>query len=180
LIVQSGVEFLLRGDSIPTDGSGHLLITDISLHNGQNSTDEDALFCHATKDVTMIREVHIGDWYLETDFETTTAYGKRIDGDNDRGWTRNREYAVNVSDIYYRLVRLKRVSKTAVEGKFTCHIPGDSNNNNRSLLILYPSELYASGNLLEQSFRIFSLVSGDSHRGGYCRSIQSPLYLHWW
>ena len=42
---QSGVEFLLRGDSIPTDG---LLITDISLYNGQNSTDEDALFCHST------------------------------------------------------------------------------------------------------------------------------------
>ena len=58
----TGVEFLLRGDSIPTDGSGCLLITDISLHNEQDSTsDEDALFCHSTKDVTIIREIDIGD-----------------------------------------------------------------------------------------------------------------------
>ena len=139
-ISYSGVEFLLRGDSIPTDGSGRVLITDISLHNGLTSTsDEDALFCHTTEDITIIREINIGDWYLEPDFQTTSAYGKRIDGDNDRGWTRNREYTVNVSGIFYRLVRLKRVSKTAVEGKFTCHIPNDGNNN-RSLLILYPSE----------------------------------------
>ena len=39
----------------------------------------------------------------------------------------------------YRVVRLKRVSETALEGKFTCQIPNDSNNNN-FLLILYPSE----------------------------------------
>jgi hypothetical protein len=157
-----GVEFLLRGVSIPTDGSGRLLITDISLRNGQNNTsDEDALFCHATKDVTMIREVHIGDWYLETDFETTTAYGKRIDGDNDRGWTRNREYAVNVSGVYYRLVRLKRVSETAVEGKFTCHIPGDSNNN-RSLLILYPilSVETVIEVVTEDQFRVHCISTG--------------------
>ena len=141
MIVQPGVEFLLRGDSIPTDGSGRLLITGISLHNGQNSTsDDDALFCHATKDVAMIRELNIGDWYLETDFETTTPYGKRIDGDNDQGWTRSRS-TVNILNISYRLVRLRKVSETAVEGKFTCHIPRDSNNN-KSLLILYPSELY--------------------------------------
>ena len=90
---QSGVEFLLRGDSVPTDGSGHLLITDISLHNGLTSiSDEDALFCYATKDVTILRGIDIGDWYLEPDFEATTAYGKRIqiDGDNDRGWTRSK------------------------------------------------------------------------------------------
>ena len=33
----------------------------------------------------------------------------------------------------------KRVSDTAVEGKFTCRIPGDSDSP-RGLLILYPSE----------------------------------------
>ena len=93
LSLQSCVEFLLRGDPIPTDGSGRLLITDISLHNGLTSaSDEDALFCHATKGVTMIRELDTGDWYLEPDFETTTAYGKRIDGDNDRGWTQEQRY----------------------------------------------------------------------------------------
>ena len=154
-VLQSGVEFLLSdnfiqtkdgpnlrttilsGDYIPTDGSGLLLITDISLTNRQTQTSNDsALFCHATKDVTMVRDLDIlGDWYLQFDFKTTTVIG---DGDNDLGWTRDRSN-VNVSSILHRQVRLKRVSQTAVEGKFTCHIPGDSNNN-KYLFILYPSE----------------------------------------
>ena len=155
-VLQSGVEFflsddfiqikdgtqrtnILSGDYIPIDGSGRLLITDISLTSGQTQTSNDsALFCRATRDVAKVRELDIGDWYLQPDFETTTAIGKRIDGGNDRGWTRNRGI-VNVRGIYYLHVRLKRVSETAVEGKFTCHIPGDSNNN-KYLFILYPSE----------------------------------------
>ena len=40
---------------------------------------------------------------------------------------------------WHRVLRLNRVSETALEGKFTCHIPNDSNNN-KSLLILYPGE----------------------------------------
>ena len=131
---------ILSGDSIPTDGSGRLLITDISLINRQTQTSNDsALFCHATKDLRMVRDLDIlGDWYLQPDFETTTAIGERIDGGNDRGWTRDRG-TVNVSRSFYRQVRLKRVSQTAVEGKFSCQFPGDSNNN-KYLLILYPSE----------------------------------------
>ena len=137
--IQTSDAFILRttilsGDYIPTDGSGLLLVTDISLINRQTRTSDDsALFCHATKDVTMVHD--LGDWYLQFDFETTTVIG---DGNNDRGWTRDRG-TVNVNGIYYLHVRLKRVSETAVEGKFTCHIPGDSNNN-KYLLILYPSE----------------------------------------
>ena len=127
---------ILSGDSIPTNGSGRLLITDISLTYGQTQTSDDsALFCHSTEDITIVRDVHIGDWYLEP--ENTTVIGDRRDGGNDRGWTRNRG-SVNVSRHLYRHVRLKRVSEAAVEGKFTCHIPGDSNN--KYLLILYPSE----------------------------------------
>ena len=128
---------ILSGDYIPTDGSGRLLITDISLTYGQTQTSNDsALFCHATKDVKMVRDLDIlGDWYLQFDFETTTVIG---DGYNDRGWTRDRG-TVNLSGIYYLHVRLKRVSETAVEGKFTCQFPGDSNNN-KYLFILYPSE----------------------------------------
>ena len=162
---QPGVEFLLRGDSIPTDGSGRLLITDISLLNGQNSTsDEDALFCHATKTVSNLRDLDIGDWYLEPDFDTTTANGKKIDGDNNRGWTRNRKAAVNVSGIFYRLVRLKRASETAVEGNFTCHFPGDSNNN-RSLLILYPSEYIVTYSIIMIIMFLsqYSYLSGGRH-----------------
>ena len=128
---------ILSGDYIPTNGSGRLLITDISLTSGQTQTSNDsALFCHATKDLTKVRDVNIGDWYLEP--EITTVIGERIDGGNDQGWTRDRG-TLSVSWIHYRKVRLKRVSETAVEGKFTCHIPGDSNNN-KYLLILYPSE----------------------------------------
>ena len=89
----------------------------------------------------MIHDIDIlGDWYLQFDFETTTAIGKRIDGGNDRGWMRERgNVFLYKSSPLYRQVRLKRVSEIALEGKFTCHIPGDSNNN-KYLFILYPSE----------------------------------------
>ena len=39
----------------------------------------------------------------------------------------------------YQRVTLKRVSDTAVEGRFTCSIPEDSDSP-RGLLILHPSE----------------------------------------
>ena len=157
-VLQSGVEFflsddliqikdgtqrtnILSGDYIPTDGSGRLLITDISLTYGQTQTSNDsALFCHATRDVKTVHQLDIGDWYLQPDFETTTAIGERIDGGNDRGWMRERgNVFLYKSSPLYRQVRLKRVSETAVEGKFTCHIPEDSNNN-KYLFILYPNE----------------------------------------
>ena len=142
--VVSGVEFYLRNVSIPTDGSGRLLITDIRLRNGQRSTsDEDALICRSSGGVAELRISHgAGDWYIDPELvetNTTLVSGERISGSNDRGWTSNRDRE-NSSGIYHHAVRLKRVSETAVEGKFTCHIPNDSNNN-KSLLILYPSEL---------------------------------------
>ena len=134
------MEFYLRGESIPTDGSGRLLITDISLHNGSISTsDEEALICHSSRDVA---ELHIlpshGDWYLDSEIEsnTTTTSAERITRKDGRGWTRNRG---NSENRQYRVARLKRVLETPVEGKFTCHIPKDDNNN-RFLFILYPSK----------------------------------------
>ena len=48
--------FTLRGNSIPTDGSGRALITDINP-NGDN--DEDALICRSEEDISTI-----GDWFL--------------------------------------------------------------------------------------------------------------------
>ena len=151
---------ILSGDYIPTNGRGRLLITDISLTYGQTQTSNDsALFCHATKDLTIVRDVHIGDWYLEP--EITTVIGERIDGGNDRGWTTDRG-TVNVNGIYYLQVRLKRVSETAVEEKFTCQFPGDKNNN-KYLFILYPSEYET--HCMVTSIRAFysSSVSGGSH-----------------
>ena len=142
--VVSGVEFYLRNVSIPTDGSGRLLITDIRLRNGQsNTSDEGALICRSSEDIGTLRTFHsAGDWYLDPEVgETikTLNSGRRISGSGDQGWTRNRDRE-NSSGRYHLVLRLKRVSETAVEGKFTCHIPNDRNNN-KSLLILYPSEL---------------------------------------
>ena len=140
--VVSGVEFYLRNVSIPTDGSGRLLITDIRLRNGQSSTSDEGLICRSSEDIGTLRTIlSAGDWYLDPelgDTTTTLVSGRRISGLDYKGWTRNRA-RVNIS-VIHRVVRLKGVSETAVEGKFTCHIPNDSNNN-KSLFILYPSEL---------------------------------------
>ena len=150
------MELYFRGQSIPTDGSGHFLITDISLHNEQTSTsDEDALFCVSSGNVAEIRtEPTDGDWYQDPEFDTTTnrPSGMRIStkentdiwspltwSSNVKGWTWGRNNTRANDRNYHRLVGLKKVSETAVEGKFTCHIPNDDNNN-RFLLILYPSE----------------------------------------
>ena len=142
--VVSGVEFYLRNASIPTDGSGRLLITDIRLRNGQiNTSDEDALICRSSGNVAEVRSRHrFNDWYLDPELvetNTTLVSGRKISEIDDRGWTRNKG-SVNLSGIYHQVVRLKRVSETTLEGKFTCHIQNDRNNN-KSLLVLYPSEL---------------------------------------
>ena len=80
-----------------------------------------------------------GFWYLDPKIETTTNIptGKMIIGNNDRGWTK-KIGRIKIG-VFYRAVRLKRVSETPAEGKFTCYIPTDINNN-KSLLILYTSE----------------------------------------
>ena len=159
------MELYFRGDSIPTDGIGHLLITDISLHNEQTSTsDEDALFCFSSGNLAELRLLPTeGDWYLDPEVDTTTnrlgyyrPSGVRISTREDNEnfaplnwsrksvqcwtWGRNTTY---VNGYQHRLVGLKRASETAVEGKFTCHIPNDDNNN-KFLLILHPSQLYST------------------------------------
>ena len=55
----------------------------------------------------------------------------------DRGWLRNR----GSDSEDRRLLRLRRGSRTAEEGVFTCDIPGD-NNTPRYLGIYYASESY--------------------------------------
>ena len=146
------MELYFRGDSIPTDGSGRLLITDISLHNEQTSTsDEDALLCVSSGNIAEIRPyAYDGDWYLDPTTANRSS-GMKISmrgGDTMKpltwrsnrvkGWAWGRNNT-KVNGYYHCLVGLKRASETAVEGKFTCHIRMD-NNNNRFLLILYPSE----------------------------------------
>ena len=126
-----GVTFSLRGDdSIPTDGSGRVLITDINP-TGDNNVD--ALICHSEIDTFTSNG---GNWFL-LPTEMSIDDGDRIDpvnGNPDRGWLRNRGL-----DSGYRLMRLRRGSATAEEGVFTCHIPGDINTP-RSVGVYYPSE----------------------------------------
>ena len=132
---------MLKNNSIPTDGSGRLLITDVSIHNGIISeSDEYALICHADKLLNVEPRISpgTGDWYLDPNVSETPANivsGQRIITEDNRGWTRTR----NSLTLPHRLVRLKRVSETAVEGKFICNISGDINNI-KFLLLLYPSE----------------------------------------
>ena len=55
-------------DSIPTDGSGRVLITDINP-NGIN--DEDALICHSEGSISTV-----GEWYLHPTEMSTNASDK--------------------------------------------------------------------------------------------------------
>ena len=120
----SGVTFSLRGDSIPTDGSGHVRVTAIGDNN------EDALICSSEMPTSVT-----GNWYLHQS-QLTADDDYRIESSDIRGWNRNR-----ASDSEgHQLVRLKRATATVVEGVFTCHIPGDDNTP-RALGVYYPSEL---------------------------------------
>ena len=116
--------FSLRGNSIPTDGSGHVNITDIGDTNGN------ALICRSGKAISSS-----GDWYLHPT-EMGTDDGDRIASPPpDRGWSRNRA----ADPEGHRLVRLRRATATAEEGVFTCHIPGDFGTP-VSVGVYYPSE----------------------------------------
>ena len=134
-----GVTFSLTGyDSIPTDGSGRVLITDI---NPDGDNNEDALICRSQIDTFTSTGGGGTNWFLhptemstdEGDPDDNNDYGDRIVG--DRGWRRNRGL-----DSGHRLVRLRRYpATTAEEGVFTCHIPGDDDTP-RSVGVYYPSE----------------------------------------
>ena len=131
-----GVTLSLIGNSIPTDGSGRIVITDI---NPDGDNNEDALIC--------LSEVPIrfgSNWYLHPT-QLTTAYIDRIEGIDLRGWHRARATVI-ISVSEHRLVRLRRddsiaIGGRALEGVFTCDIPGDTNTP-VSVGIYYPSEPY--------------------------------------
>ena len=135
-MVHAGVTFSLTGyDSIPTDGSGRVLITDIVNNN------EDALICRSERDTFTSTA---GNWYLHPTEMSTDGGDPDDDDDNgDRivgygygagGWYRNR--GLNSG---HRLVRLRRIYDTPKEGVLTCDIPGDVNTP-RSVGIYYASE----------------------------------------
>ena len=130
-----GLTLRLNGySSIPTDGSGRILITDIGLDD-DTTTDDDAGALLCQSDVAP--DGGNGDWYLHPT-QLSTAEDDRIQSYDSRGWTRNRGTSTTIPG--HRQVRLKRHSTiTAEEGVFTCHIVGDSNTP-ISVGIYYPSE----------------------------------------
>ena len=123
--------FTLRDKSIPTSGSGRVLITDINP-SGENNVY--ALICRSELNTSL----GYSNWFLDpwSTSLTSTDDEKRILSNTDsRGWSRNRA----VDSGNHNIARLRRVSDTAEEGRFTCHISGDIDSP-RGLLILYPSE----------------------------------------
>ena len=79
-----------------------------------------------------------GAWYLSNTSDRlvdSVAEGDRITGSGgSQGWAS--DVVTNGSDV---LVRLRRVSELAVEGTFTCAIPGD-NYSPRDVSIISPSK----------------------------------------
>ena len=130
----------LRGNSIPTDGSGRIVITDI---NPDGDNNDDALICRSEVSFSDIN----GNWFLHpTQLTTqhTTDGSVRIEHNDPRGWRRNRATVIISGSEILRLVRLRRDDSAAsgvraLEGVFTCDIPGDSNTP-VSVGIYYPSE----------------------------------------
>ena len=138
-----GVILSLRGDSIPNDGSGRIVITDI---NPTGDNNEDALIC-----LSEMSLLSSGNWYLHPTQQTNDG-SVRISDTDSRGWRRNR----NVTHGGRRLVRLRRDDSVAMgnndralEGVFTCDIPGDTNTPVH-VGIYYPSESHVECHLLLQ------------------------------
>ena len=121
--------FSLRGNSIPNDGSGSVIIIEI---NPDGDNNEDALICRSDLEVPTST---LGDWYLHPTEMSINEGDRIVSPPPDRGWNRNRGF----DSGNHRLVRLRRVSDTAEEGVFTCNIPGDTNTP-RTVGIYYPSE----------------------------------------
>ena len=134
----------LRGSSIPTDGSGRIVITDINP-DGDNNVD--ALICLSE----MTFSNNGGNWFLHPTQQTTqvTTDGSiRIESTDPRGWRRARDTITISGSGTHRLVRLRRDDTVAsgdndraLEGVFTCNIDGDTNTP-VSVGIYYPSELH--------------------------------------
>ena len=161
----------LRGSSIPTDGSGRIVITDINPDGDNNE-----LLC-----LSEISVSDNGDWYLHPTQQTAGASDKVYD---DQGWRRNRAMITRLR----RLVRLRRDDSIAdggraLEGVFTCHIPGDTNTP-VSVGIYYPSELHVRDvpYYACMCLCIYSLSSGCHNQCAIIktRNIHSDLHCQWW
>ena len=145
LFILIGETLRLRGYLIPTDGSGRIVITDINP-NGNN--DVDALICQSELSTLSTG----GNWFLHPTQQTTDD-SYRIYATDTRGWHRNRVNIITAIAIR-QLVRLRRDDSIAsggraLEGVFTCDIPGDRYTS-VSVGIYYPSESHVECHLLLQ------------------------------
>jgi hypothetical protein len=113
-----GVTFFLRDEPVvTTNSSSCLAITDIG------DSVQGALVCQSS--LPHGQNLTSGNWYLSSDggHANSTAEGDRVAREDPRGWAS--DVVTNGSDGHL-LVRLWRVSESAVEGSFTCNIPGDT------------------------------------------------------
>ena len=113
-----GVTFFLRDEAVvTTNSSSCLAITDIG------DSVQGALVCQSS--LPHGPNLTSGNWYLSSDdgHANSTAEGDRVAREDPRGWAS--DVVTNGSDGHL-LVRLWRVSESAVEGSFTCNIPGDT------------------------------------------------------
>ena len=162
----------LRGNSIPTDGSGRIVITDI---NPDGDNDEDALIC--------LSELHNisshSNWFLHPT-QLTTDGSVRIEGTDSRGWHRNR---AELDD--HRLVRLRRDDSVAIGGRalkgvFTCDIPGDINTP-VSVGIYYPSESHVQSLIFKTKLCVilllYFLFSNNYYNSVYICDIYNYIYI---
>ena len=116
-----------HGTSIPTDGSGRVLITDLNVVSTTNATDPNAILCSLPGNMDIN-----SDWYVHPDSSTTDEQF-RVQGiymNDTNGWGRNRGPGI---------VRLWRTNTTALEGVFTCRFPSEPTVH---LGIYYRSKLY--------------------------------------
>ena len=135
-----GVTLSLRGNSIPTDGSVRIVITDINP-DGDNDNLEDVLICQSDEPTSVN-----GDWFLHATHQTTqhTNDGSiRIESTDPRGWRRSRTQGTG---HIHRTVTLRRDDSVASEGRalegvFTCDFPRDANVP-ASVGIYYPSKAH--------------------------------------
>ena len=147
----------LRGNSIQTDGSGRIVITDINP-DGNPDNHSNALICQSDRSLSTG-----GDWYLHPT-QQTTDMSHRVNGTDPRGWRRNRATNTISGSGTRQIVRLRADSEAsggrALEGVFTCDIPGDTNTP-VSVGIYYPSESHVECHLIMRLLlsRLYIIIS---------------------
>ena len=121
----------MNGGSFFT-ASRNININDVITTSGAEA---DGLICRSEM-TTTTATLGRGDWYLHPE-DQTTAESDKIQSYNDSGWRRTR--TTTIGNYKQVILRRQPAPETALEGRFTCEITGDSTPI-RSLYVLYPCE----------------------------------------